>query len=174
MESSGTKIQLLDKIGEGTYGKVWVGRYQNPEIGSRLAAIKLETYDRTENSLFKEFQVMKKIGKQQNVIEYLEYADNVKQVVSSEHYHENIEELKELHPYYLALEFAENRSLLSYLNRKSTGEILEEKWVRLYFRQILNGMIAIRSKGLCHLDIKVDNILIDGNLNAKIGDFGFA
>jgi serine/threonine protein kinase len=79
-----------------------------------------------------------------------------------------------LHPYYLALEFAENRSLLSYLNRKSTGEILEEKWVRLYFRQILNGMITIRSKGLCHLDIKVENILIDGNLNAKIGDFGFA
>ena len=78
MESSGTKIQLLDKIGEGTYGKVWVGRYSNPEIGSRLAAIKLETNDRTENSLFKEFQVMKKIGKQQNVIEYLEYADNVK------------------------------------------------------------------------------------------------
>ena len=49
-----------------------------------------------------------------------------------------------------------------------------EKWVRFWFRQIVQGLKHIHSSKHAHLDIKVDNILLDGNLNVKIADFGFA
>ena len=49
-----------------------------------------------------------------------------------------------------------------------------ERWVRYWFRQMVQGLKHIHSTGHAHLDIKVDNILLDGDLNIKIADFGFA
>jgi serine/threonine protein kinase len=72
----------------------------------------------------------------------------------------------------LALEFAQNKTLLDYLMTKP-GQI-EEKWVRYWFLQILAGLKHIRDKEHSHLDLKCENILLDSYLNAKIADFGFS
>jgi serine/threonine protein kinase len=32
----------------------------------------------------------------------------------------------------------------------------------------------ITSKGICHRDLKLSNILVDDNYNIKVGDFGIA
>jgi len=45
------------------------------------------------------------------------------------------------------------------------------KWV---FRQIIIGVNYLHANGICHRDLKIENILMDGKFNIKIADFGFA
>ncbi len=37
----------------------------------------------------------------------------------------------------------------------------------------MDGIGYIHSKGVVHRDMKLDNVFLDENLNAKIADFGF-
>ena len=50
---------------------------------------------------------------------------------------------------------------------------MPERIARHYFIQILDGLRHIHDKGLCHLDMKPENILLDMQFSAKIVDFGF-
>ena len=49
-----------------------------------------------------------------------------------------------------------------------------ERCSKLLFKKILLGVQALHKKGIFHLDLKVDNIVLDDNYNPKICDFGFA
>ena len=70
----------------------------------------------------------------------------------------------------MGLELAENKSLLAYINSKQ--RFITEKWARFWFRHLLAGLIHMHNRGYSHLDVKCENILLDHNLIAKIGDFG--
>ena len=54
-----------------------------------------------------------------------------------------------------------------------THGALPERIARYYFIQILEGLKHIHEKGLCHLDMKPENILLDKQFDVKIVDFGF-
>ena len=43
-----------------------------------------------------------------------------------------------------------------------------------YFRQMMAALMYCHSFGICHRDLKLENILLDANRNVKIADFGFA
>lgn len=49
---------------------------------------------------------------------------------------------------------------------------LNENVVQVYSKQILRGLQYLHGRGVIHRDIKGENILIDGNGVAKLGDFG--
>ena len=73
------RIELLQKIGNGSYGEVWIGRLQaNSEVLNEIqyVAVKIELKSSSDISLKKEYEVMKIIGKHPNLIEYFEYANN--------------------------------------------------------------------------------------------------
>uniref|UniRef100_A0A914XMP1 Protein kinase domain-containing protein n=1 Tax=Plectus sambesii TaxID=2011161 RepID=A0A914XMP1_9BILA len=53
------------------------------------------------------------------------------------------------------------------------GRVAEDK-VLEYIEQILEGLVYIHEKNLVHRDIKCDNLLLDGQGNIKLGDFGIA
>lgn len=52
--------------------------------------------------------------------------------------------------------------------------IFEEKVAKKIFFQVIQGIKHIHNLGVCHRDLKPQNILIDEKGNAKIIDFGFS
>ena len=49
---------------------------------------------------------------------------------------------------------------------------MEEKQAKFIFKQIVYGLGHIHSRSVIHRDVKLDNILIDGDFTVKICDFG--
>lgn len=71
----------------------------------------------------------------------------------------------------LVLEYAPNSDLLSLLAEHGP---LPEVLARTYFHQMVDAIEYLHTRGVCHLDIKPDNILLDENYCIKLADFGLA
>lgn len=50
----------------------------------------------------------------------------------------------------------------------------DEVQARSWFRQLLEGLHHLQKKGVCHRDLSISNILLEGNNNLVIVDFGLA
>ncbi|XP_076336573.1 serine/threonine-protein kinase SIK2-like [Tachypleus tridentatus] len=59
-------------------------------------------------------------------------------------------------------------------NYVNSQKFLTEIEARRIFRQLVDATDACHCQGVCHRDIKLDNIFVDENENIKLGDFGFA
>lgn len=51
------------------------------------------------------------------------------------------------------------------------GDLKEEKLVRTYFRQLIEGIEFLHSEGIAHLDLKLENLFLGEDLRLKIADF---
>ena len=72
---------------------------------------------------------------------------------------------------YIVVEYAAKGELFNFLVEHKS---LDEGMAMKFFRQIIYGLEYLHSLGICHRDLKLENILLDENLNIKIADFGFA
>ena len=66
-----------------------------------------------------------------------------------------------------------NKDLFEYIKSERFDENRERKSF-FYFFKLINGLHQLHSNCLCHLDIKLENLLLDEFGNLKITDFGFA
>jgi len=72
---------------------------------------------------------------------------------------------------YVILEYASKGILFNYISCPEKG--FSERHAKLIFHKILKGVKAIHNAGICHRDIKMENIVLDDKFDPKICDFGF-
>lgn len=72
---------------------------------------------------------------------------------------------------YIILEYVPAGSVLCLLERFGP---LDEKIVRIYTIQILEGLKYLHSKGIVHNDLKCSNVLVDNDATIKLSDFGIS
>ena len=57
---------------------------------------------------------------------------------------------------------------------RDANEKFSDELVRYMFRQLMDGLAYLHSKGVVHRDIKPENLLIDKGFRLIIADFNFA
>uniref|UniRef100_A0A8D3BPG2 Maternal embryonic leucine zipper kinase n=1 Tax=Scophthalmus maximus TaxID=52904 RepID=A0A8D3BPG2_SCOMX len=70
---------------------------------------------------------------------------------------------------FMVLEYCPGGELFDYIIAKDR---LSEEETRVFFRQIVSAMAYVHSQGYAHRDLKPENLLIDGDHNLKLIDFG--
>lgn len=119
--------------------------------------MKLPRTDNDKAALALEYFVFETVGVHTNVIEMIEYHQQS--------------------PEYMAMGFAKAKCLQGYLCTFAKDNTKNERWARYFFRQVINGLSHVHEKGFAHLDMKIDNVLLDVNdegtsMTAMITDFG--
>lgn len=138
-------------LGKGAFGKVSLALHK---LSKKLVALKLLNKEFLKNETSKE-KVMQEVRilkrfRHPNVVKLYETFESNKHIV-------------------VVMELCAGGDLLNYVRKRRR---LKESYAKYIFKQIIEGIAHIHTKGVLHRDIKLDNILLDGKGIIKIGDFG--
>lgn len=123
--------------------------------------------------LYNEIKVVKFL-KHENIIQYYQSIESSQRFVwmlKSSRLKNEIIFLSPFPRLYVVMQYAENGSILDLIHRERR---LPESRAAHFFRQILSAVDHCHSQGICHRDIKCENILLDRRDVVKLIDFGFA
>jgi serine/threonine protein kinase len=105
----------------------------------------------------------------------LQAESDLLQQVHRPHRHLNIVTWAGLEGNNLYTEWAGELNFFEYFMTHCTGIISEEDLKLKYFRQMVKAVDHLNSQGILHLDVKLDNFIIDDTRNViKLCDFGHA
>merc|ERR1712045_937811 len=157
--------EILKSLGEGNTSKVYLGKLIGTE---QYAAIKIlkEEFLRRDNdsivSVHNEITILKNL-QHQGIIKLYEYGDQGQVVKSSGRVISNL--------VYIVMEYVEGGLLFDLC--QNMGAMGEDAG-RFFLHQMLNSVEYMHNLRVVHRDLKLENILIDDNMNLKVADFGFA
>ena len=163
------KYILLSRAGDGGFSKVYLAKKINDENENKKYAIKILKSDKSsvadKRCFSYEVDIFKELSKEKNkyVPSLYDYGEGF---ISKDGKEINTKRL------YLVIDYAEKKDLSLYLDKTSDG--FEEDYARLIFKKILEGIQFCHNAKICHLDIKMDNILLDENFDPIITDFGLS
>ena len=154
-----TKYVIGKTLGKGSYAivKICTDKLTNENYAMKIynkSELKDKVRKRCVNN---EIETLKRIS-HKNIIKLIE-----------------VIELKE--HILIVQELFKGISLSQYYKKNWKSEDLskeKEKAYRIILKQIFNALNYLHTNNIAHLDIKLDNILINKNLEIKIIDFGFA
>eukprot|EP00939_MAST-03C_sp_MAST-3C-sp1_P005186 g5186.t1 len=142
---------ILDKIGEGCFGKVYKGRKKNT---SQIVALKFMTKRKKSrkelSALRREVQILRKLN-HRNIILLLDYFETK-------------------HDFCVVTELAQGEL---FETLEDDGQ-LPESVVRSIAKDLVQALHYLHSNRVIHRDMKPQNILICPNGTVKLCDFGFA
>lgn len=79
--------------------------------------------------------------------------------------------VEESNQFWIVMEYASRGDLFDYISR---GGNLSENVAKLYICQLISAIEHIHSHGVCHLDISLENIVLDAPGVLKVCDFGLS
>nr|XP_058136991.1 serine/threonine-protein kinase MARK2-like [Dasypus novemcinctus] len=144
--------RLLKTLGKGNFAKVKLA--QHILTGKEVAVKIIEKNEQNSSSLQKlsrEVTIMKGLN-HPNIVQLYEVMETEKTL-------------------YIAMEYASGGELFEYLVAHGS---MAEKEARAKFRQIVSAVQYCHQKYIVHRDLKLENLLLDAEMNIKISDFGFS
>ena len=162
-ESIDNKYIIIKKIGEGNYGEVFLVKENNKE--NRKYAAKI--LSRNIKSFEDKIKLINKITKLNNPYIMKIIASSKEGKIKIKGYNNKFETKQ-----YVIYEYVSKKTINEYLILPNSN-ILEEKYAKILFKYILKGIQAMHNAGICHRDIKLENILLDDFFKPKICDLGF-
>ncbi|XP_027337277.1 CBL-interacting serine/threonine-protein kinase 14-like [Abrus precatorius] len=147
------KYKLLKLLGVGASAKVYHARNVNT---SQSVAVKAVSKRKVEKNGYaahveREVAIMRRLRHPHTVKLYEVLATKTK--------------------IYFVMEFAGGGELYDVV--AGEGRLTEEL-SRRYFRQLIAAVKYCHSRGVYHRDLKLDNLLVDENMNLKVSDFGLS
>jgi len=163
------RYTILNEIGVGAYGTVYLGRDNNhvAENRSPFVAIKRLRVQNTDEGIplshVREIALLRQLDafEHPNVIRLLDVCPGESSVS---------DELR----LNLVFEYVD-MDLEWFMKQKiESGAIISDSKIRDISRQMINGVDFLHSNRVCHRDLKPQNILLSKSGQVKIADFGLA
>ncbi|KAI1298188.1 hypothetical protein EDD11_006870 [Mortierella claussenii] len=146
-------FQLLETLGTGTFGRVYLTRSQHDQ----------------------QFYAMKVLKKSEVVrLKQVEHINSEKQILAQVHFpfivdlHTTFQDDRNL---YMLLEYVIGGELFSHLRRAGR---FSNDMTRFYAAEIVLAIEYLHARDIIYRDLKPENLLLDLNGHIKITDFGFA
>ena len=158
MGSKSDDFELLKKLGQGAFGKVFKVR---SKINNKVYAMKkLNIKDIREQKGERAYELT---INENSILQGLNHPHIIK-------YYKNFTEGDYM---YIIIELAANGDMDKYIEVKNKiGNHLQEEQLWNIFLQCMEALAYVHSTGVIHRDIKPENLLLDNNMSIKLGDFG--
>jgi serine/threonine protein kinase len=159
------KFEIMKSLGEGNTSKVYLGKLIGAEQYVAIKILKEEFLRRDQDSILSvhnEITILKNL-QHQGIINMYEYGDAGQVVKPSGRVIDSL--------VFIVMEFVQGGLLFDLC--QNLGAMGEDAG-RFFLHQMLESVEFMHSRRVVHRDLKLENILIDDNLNLKLADFGFA
>ena len=161
------KYIIKKELGQGTYGKTYL---VYNELENKKYALKVSK-DPDLSSFDREIGALKKIIRPKNlnqksyVINMIEHFEETIRATNLKSKMREVISLK-----HIILDYFPNETLGYYFY--NIDKSISEKYAKVILLKIAKGVNEIHDANLCHLDLKLNNILLDDYYNPIICDFG--
>ncbi|KAG1695343.1 hypothetical protein DVH05_020380 [Phytophthora capsici] len=149
-----TQWRRGELIGEGTFGKVYKGL--NIATGGLFALKEIEIHSSPNTD---QVTQMQKLGEEIAVMNNLSH----KHIVRYKGSH------RSANHFYIFMEYVPGGSIASMLKQ---FDAFSEDLIRIFTRQIVQGVVYLHKMGIVHRDIKGANVLVNEQGVSKLADFG--
>jgi serine/threonine protein kinase len=161
-ESIDNKYIILKKIDKGKFGEAFLVNEKNKENIKYVAKILLKD----DKHFVQKIKLIKTISnlKSPYIIYFKEASKEGKIKLKGSN---NNFVTKQ----YAIYEYAPKKTKFEYLIFHNS-DFFEEKYAKILFKYILKGIQAMHDAGICHRNIKLENIFLDEFFKPKICDLG--